>query len=50
MELLGAYKNGNYTTYLMTDGTKIRKTNDDEFVPAYAENMDVKISNYCDMN
>lgn len=50
MELLGAYKNGNYMTFLMTDGTKIRKTNDDEFIPAYAENMDVKISNYCDTN
>lgn len=50
MELIGQYKNGNYITSLFSDGTKIRSTNDDEFIPSFAENMDVKICNYCDMN
>lgn len=30
MELLGAYRNGNYRTLIMDDGTKIRRTNDDD--------------------
>ena len=50
MELLGAYRNGNYRTLILSDGTKIRKTNDDEFVPDFAENMDIKITNCCDRN
>lgn len=49
MELLGIYKNGNFTTKIFSDGTKVRETEDNEFVAAFAENMDIKISNYCDM-
>ena len=49
MELLGRYKNGNFFTTILSDGTKIRETEDDEFVPAFAENMDIKICNFCDM-
>lgn len=49
MNLLGIYKNGNFTTKLFSDGTKIRETEDNEFIPDFAENMDIKISNYCDM-
>ena len=49
MNLLGIYKNGNFTTKIFSDGTKVRETEDDEFVAAFAENMDIKISNYCDM-
>ena len=49
MELLGRYKNGNFVTTILSDGTKIRETKDDEFIPAFAENMDIKICNYCDM-
>lgn len=49
MELLGIYKNGNFTTKIFSDGTKIRETKDDEFIPVFAENMDIKISNYCDI-
>ena len=49
MGLLGMYKNGNFVTTILSDGTKIRETKDDEFIPAFAENMDVKICNYCDM-
>ena len=49
MNLLGIYKNGNFTTKLFSDGTKVRETEDDKFIPDFAENMDIKISNYCDM-
>lgn len=49
MELLGIYKNGNFTTKIFSDGTKVRETEDNEFVAEFAENMDIKISNYCDM-
>lgn len=49
MNLLGVYRNGNFTTKIFSDGTKIRETEDDEFIPDFAENMDIKISNYCDM-
>lgn len=45
MELLGRYKNGNFVTTILGDGTKIRETKDDEFIPSFAENMDVKICN-----
>ena len=46
--LLGVYKNGNYTVKLLADGTKIRETEEDEFIPAFAENCDVKITDKCD--
>ena len=49
MGLLGRYKNGNFVTTILSDGTKIRETKDDEFIPNFAENMDVKICNYCDI-
>lgn len=49
MGLLGRYKNGNFVTTILSDGTKIRETEDDEFIPSFAENMDIKICNYCDM-
>lgn len=49
MELLGRYINGNFKTTILSDGTKIRETEDNEFVPAFAENMDIKICNFCDM-
>jgi len=47
--LLGQYTNGNYNVMIFSDGTKIRETDEDSFVPAYPECMDVKITNYCDM-
>ena len=47
MGLLGRYKNGNFVTTILSDGTKIRKTKDDEFIPAFAENMDIKLTNKC---
>ena len=44
------YKNGNYIVCIMNDGTKIRKTEDDDFVPSFAENCDVKITAKCNIN
>lgn len=48
MELLGEYMNGNVHTQIYEDGTKIRETEDDEFRPEFAENMDIKICDRCD--
>ena len=44
---MNRYKNGNYIVTIMSDGTKIRMTKDDEFIPAFAENCDVKITSKC---
>lgn len=41
------YRNGNYTVCIKDDGTKIRRTDDDDFIPAFAENVDVKITSSC---
>ena len=48
MNIIGKYKNGNYIVTMLSDGTKIRETNDDEFIPSFAENCDVKITDKCD--
>jgi len=48
MKLLGVYKNGNYTVKILSDGTKIRETEEDNFIPAFAENCDIKITDCCD--
>lgn len=44
---LGKYKNGNYSVTIYEDGTKVRFTMDDEFIPSFAENCDVKITDKC---
>lgn len=49
MKLLGRYQNGNFMTSIYSDGTLIRETEDDEFIPAFASNMDIKITDYCNM-
>lgn len=48
MNIIGTYKNGNYSVALYSDGTKVRETEDDEFIPAFAECCDVKITDKCD--
>lgn len=48
MNQLATYKNGNYRVILFDDGTKIRVTKHDAFIPNHAENIDLKITNYCD--
>ena len=49
-ELLRKYKNGNYTVFLYTDGTKEKITEDDDFKAEFPDSMDLKITNYCDAN
>ena len=44
------YINGNYTVYLMEDGTKIRCTQDDMLIPDRPESIDVTITEKCKMN
>ena len=46
--LIGKYQNGNYMVYIFEDGTKIRANNLDHFEAAFSENIDLKITNYCD--
>jgi len=48
MNIIGKYKNGNYIVTILSDGTKIRETNDNEFIPSFAENCDMKITDKCD--
>lgn len=48
MNIIGKYKNGNYVVTLLSNGTKIRETEEDEFIPFFAENCDVKITDKCD--
>ena len=44
-------KNGNYDIYFDLDsGTKIRKNNEDCFIPEKPESMYIKITNMCDKN
>ena len=47
MKLLAKYQNGNLTTSIYDDGTRIRETEDDNFNPSFAENVDVHTSNRC---
>ena len=49
-ELLAYYLNGNYTVKLYSDGTKIKKTKADKFIASFPDSMDLKITDYCDMN
>lgn len=49
MKKLGAYINGNYTVTIYDDGTKIRRTNEDEFIASFPESFDCKITNQCDL-
>lgn len=41
------YKNGNYTVTILNDGTKIRVTKDNEFIPVFNEAADVKCTSKC---
>ena len=47
MKLLAKYQNGNLITELYDNGTRIRTTDDDEFIPSFAENVDVHTSDRC---
>lgn len=47
--LLSHYKNGNYDVYIFSDGTKVRETEEDDFIPAFSENTDICITKKCNM-
>lgn len=48
MKTLGVYKNGNYSVRILENGTKVRETEEDDFIPVFAENCDCKITDKCD--
>ena len=49
-QLLACYKNGNYIVKLYSDGTKIKRTPNDSFIAEFPDSIDLKITDYCDMN
>ena len=49
MKLLGKYTNGNYNVSIFSEGTKVRETDGDSFIPSFPESIDVKITNMCDI-
>lgn len=46
--ILAKYKNGNYYVTLFSDGTKIKRTDDDFFVADFPDSIDLKITDYCE--
>lgn len=51
MNKIGSYINGNYRVDIYDDGTKVRETLHEDatrFIPQFAENCDVKITDKCD--
>lgn len=44
-----SYHNGNYRVIIFKDGTKIRYNNEDKLVPDFAECVDLKITDKCDL-
>lgn len=48
-KMVGCYENGNYTVMIGEDGTKVRFTEANEFIPTRLESCDCKITNFCDM-
>ena len=49
-KLIVRYKNGNYTVRLYDDGTKIKSTLYDEFNADFPDSVDLKITDYCELN
>jgi hypothetical protein len=45
--VIGHYKNGNAEIDIYSDGTKVRKVYGDVFIPEFAENIDIKLTNKC---
>ena len=48
MNLIGRYTNGNYSVSIFEDGTKIRENELDSLDPNFPENIDLKITDFCD--
>lgn len=49
MKELGNYKNGNCRVFIYDDGTKIRMSMDEDFKVDFPENIDINITDKCDM-
>lgn len=49
-KLLASYWNGNYFVRLYDDGTKIKDTNEDKFIASFPDSIDLKITDFCDLN
>lgn len=49
IKLLQSYINGNYNVKIYSDGTKIRITEEDKFIPEFPESIDMKITDYCEV-
>ena len=49
MKKIAEYENGNYKVILFSDGTKIRYNDGDPFKAAFPENIDLKVTNWCDI-
>mgnify|MGYP000348241954 CR=1 FL=1 len=49
IKLLQSYINGNYIVKIYSDGTKIRMTKEDKFIPEFPESIDMKITDYCEV-
>ena len=47
---MAVYKNGNYWVTLFADGTKIKRTAEDEFRADFPDSIDLKITDYCENN
>lgn len=45
--ILASYRNGNYTVVIFNDGTKIRHTEDDQFIADKPESIDLTITKRC---
>lgn len=45
--MIRTYQNGNYSVIIFDDGTKVRHTEDNDFIPSYSECCDVKITDKC---
>ena len=49
-KLIGYYQNGNYLVKFYSNGTKIKQTKGDRFIAEFPDSIDLKITDYCDMN
>ena len=49
-KLLACYLNGNYRVKIYDDGTKVKETPEDKFIATFPDSIDLKITNYCDLN
>jgi len=46
--LIAHYTNGNYKVSLYADGTKVKETEEEAFIPRFPDSIDLKITDRCD--